>query len=98
MTAPKTCTEAEVPLAMANWTLDPWQEPSIQSRYPSWSAPSIATSGRNREFADGMPATPACHGGFEKSVLCPPPLDHRPTITQFALSAVQLSFQAFSGI
>src|SRR5216683_6373699 len=101
MTPPKTWAEADVPLAMPNCLGLIWHEPSMQRTYPSWSAAVMATSGTNRAFVAGIPATPACQIGFEKAMLCPPPLDQRPEAGHPGCPTCatrQLSFQTFSGM
>src|SRR5215469_2426345 len=63
--------EAEVPptTAACSRTVCPfctvhWQEPSMQTRYPSWPpAAASATSGRSRVPSARTPC-PACHEGF----------------------------------
>src|SRR5215467_5897248 len=100
MIPPNACTDAEVPLMIVKVPLLDWQFPAeeIQSTYPSWSAALTATSGTKRAFAVGIPVTPDCQNGFEKNMLWPPPLDHRPTAVQLGPTVVQLSFQTFSGM
>src|ERR1700743_3017368 len=41
-------------------------------------AEASAISGTSRTPSDGIPRPPACHAGFEKSVLTPPPEEPRP--------------------
>src|SRR2546423_282450 len=71
------------------------QEPSRQSKYGSCIAAVREISGKSRFPSLGP--NPDCQEGFEKNMLLPPPVDHRPASVP-QVDGVQLSFQTFSGI